>query len=628
MSSLTPLQRAARVRVARCAASLAASLAGALLAGTAWTRTALAQEPDSAALHRAARAAQARFERVRRWRAPLTLGGAPGACEQRIGRFCWWYDPRFTLPAEPDDIRQARDALLATLAPAAARLPGDGWITGQRVRYLVERGDTAAAAVAAAACAAEPWWCAALRGFAAQAAGHTLAAERAFDSALALMPRAVRCSWTDLAVLLPPDARRSYRAHACGPGRDRANTRLWWLARPLLARAGDDRRAEHHARLTMTALLRDAETPYALAWGDDLGEMIVRYGWSRGWTRGERTASGEQLMTGHEPAPSVPYLPVAGAVDGPIGEGPLAYALEAGRARARYARADVRLAGDLDAQLGVFRRGGELLVVAPWRGGVVAARAAELARRLVRPGDGSGPDVRWAALAAAPAPDAPIAVDSVALSAAHPAASAGGALTVRAPLAPGLVSLEFLTARQVTGRDTVGPALVRHREWLHPPGLSAVEFAVSAPLLVASPDEPPATPAQTLDAVLPRALPLAVLHAPGRVHVYWELYGLPAGRTPIRVALAMRGERRSWLRRLGERVTGNSPVPPPLLRWSDVAVVPPRPLAGGADAARPVVGRELALDLPRLPAGRYDLELTVTLADGRTARAVRRLRLR
>src|SRR5438034_7450813 len=41
-------------------------------------------------------------------------------------------------PPEPPQIRQARTRLLAALDVAGASLPGDEWIVGQRVRYLLE----------------------------------------------------------------------------------------------------------------------------------------------------------------------------------------------------------------------------------------------------------------------------------------------------------------------------------------------------------------------------------------------------------------------------------------------------------------------------------------------------------
>src|SRR6185295_690294 len=59
----------------------------------------------------------------------------------------------------------ARAKLLAELAQDAAALPGDGWLTGQRVRFALDQGDMPAATRAVADCRADPWWCTALFGY-------------------------------------------------------------------------------------------------------------------------------------------------------------------------------------------------------------------------------------------------------------------------------------------------------------------------------------------------------------------------------------------------------------------------------------------------------------------------------
>src|SRR3989454_12816547 len=100
------------------------------------------QQPDSLTTLRAARRAQATFEAIRRQHLPYGSGHAGGPCDLRIGRFCYWYDddrsPPEHPPAEPQPIRNARATLLAALDDAGARLPGDEWIAGQRVRYRSE----------------------------------------------------------------------------------------------------------------------------------------------------------------------------------------------------------------------------------------------------------------------------------------------------------------------------------------------------------------------------------------------------------------------------------------------------------------------------------------------------------
>ncbi|HZI74867.1 MAG TPA: hypothetical protein VFD73_12760, partial [Gemmatimonadales bacterium] len=121
---------------------------------------------DSIDVLHQAHAAQREFERTRRANLPGETGGAR-ACDERIGRFCYWYEP-FSDPSltESGIVREARGDLIRALENAAGQLPGDGWIAGQLVRYLVEQGAADSAIAAAQRCRAARWWCSALEGFA------------------------------------------------------------------------------------------------------------------------------------------------------------------------------------------------------------------------------------------------------------------------------------------------------------------------------------------------------------------------------------------------------------------------------------------------------------------------------
>src|SRR6188768_3599914 len=97
------------------------------------------QKRDSVEARRRASGAQARFELVRRQNLPRSNYGPADRCDARIGRFCQWNNEDDTVEAkQPRAIRRAREALIASLDSAAKKAPRDGWITGQRVRYLVE----------------------------------------------------------------------------------------------------------------------------------------------------------------------------------------------------------------------------------------------------------------------------------------------------------------------------------------------------------------------------------------------------------------------------------------------------------------------------------------------------------
>ncbi len=241
---------------------------------------------DSQAIVRHARHAQAEFEQTRRWYLPHEY--ASGRCDERIGRFCYWHGDGSDEhpPPEPKPIGLARSRLVGVLDSAARLLPGDGWIAGQLVRYLVEDGRAQDALAAARACRATSWWCAALAGFALHAARDFAAADSAYRVALDSMAADERCRWTDVSVLLDGELARRYRSLGCAD-REVLAARLWWLAQPLLSVAGNDRRTEHFARITMTRLMRDARTAYGIAWSWDLDELTLRYAWPAWWARQE-----------------------------------------------------------------------------------------------------------------------------------------------------------------------------------------------------------------------------------------------------------------------------------------------------------------------------------------------------
>src|SRR6266542_5112000 len=106
---------------------------------------AASQRTDSQRVLGFARDAQADFELTRRHNLPRDWGHSGGDCDERIGRFCFWFEGDATAPApeEPRRIGEARNRVVHQLDSAAALLPGDEWIAGQRVRYLVEAGRTA-----------------------------------------------------------------------------------------------------------------------------------------------------------------------------------------------------------------------------------------------------------------------------------------------------------------------------------------------------------------------------------------------------------------------------------------------------------------------------------------------------
>ena len=177
----------------------------------------------------------------------------------------------------------ARQALLAQLDSAAAQYPNDGWITGQRVRLRMDGGQTEDALRAASTCRADVAFCTALQGYVEYGLGHVQVADALFLRAAAAMSDSARCEWTSIQLLLSRDARAQYEKLTCVQ-RDSVNRAAWWLGDPMYTEPGNERRAEHFARVVRTQLnfvlnrnerwdLRDARG------GDAIRVVYLRYGW-------------------------------------------------------------------------------------------------------------------------------------------------------------------------------------------------------------------------------------------------------------------------------------------------------------------------------------------------------------
>ncbi|HET8625030.1 MAG TPA: hypothetical protein VFM14_15815, partial [Gemmatimonadales bacterium] len=293
--------RRLRVGVVVAAAAADCSAAAAQTSRQSAARVASSEPaPDSAAL-REVRDAQRAFETERRANLPTELDDARRPCDASIGRFCYWYHPADE-PEEPDRIGVARMLLIARLDDAARDHPADDWIAAQRVRYLVEHGWADTAVAVARECRGTWWWCRTLEGYARHALRDYAGADSVYAAALAGMPEAERCRWTDLSLLLSDADERRYRKLSCAR-REVVNRRIWWLAQPFYSMPGHDLRTEHYARMTMAQILRTASSPHDLRWGDDLAQLVVRYGWPTWWTKPFTRAGATESpgAIGHEP---------------------------------------------------------------------------------------------------------------------------------------------------------------------------------------------------------------------------------------------------------------------------------------------------------------------------------------
>jgi hypothetical protein len=542
---------------------------------------------DSRDLLRRAHQAQRDFERTRRAHLPAQLGAPRHTCDERIGRYCYWYDPSppDSVPPESDVVRRAREHLLYKLAALGEQLPRNGWITGQLVRYLAESGRADSAVLTAQHCRATRWWCDALEGFARHLAHDYEAADEAFGRALRGMPEKQRCEWTDLAALLE-DGGRGYRALSCAE-RQPVGERIWWLARPLYSRPGNDLRTEHYARHVMALLLEDAETPDGVAWGADRNELVVRFGWPTHWSRSFEQGAGldPPPILGHEPGPSFWLFPAPSLTDPWTDATEIHWDPAAEHPPARYAPPYASGFAPIDrVQFARFRLGDSTLTIAAFDltpDSVFSTRPA---------------DIR---LAVARDPATPVVIER-----ASPAATRG-VLTVRSPWRPSVLSLEAVgldTSRVARRRAMTGP---------DPVGLSP---AVSDILLFTPGDVLP----ESLEAALSTVLGASVMRPGQRVGLYWEMYDQPDSTTTVEIAVTAmksgsKGDPPYPVGRPSCPFTVESPV---RLRWREQPGSRPRG-----------TGRSVALDLRSLSPGRYVITVQARAAGRPLGCSSREIRL-
>jgi len=519
------------------------------------------QRSDSLAARRSAERAQAQFERIRRLNLPPRHTGTPSQCDAVIGRFCQWTSDGDTVVAKDSRVvRRARLSLLASLDSSAKKSPRDGWITAQRIRYLLEAGDDSTAVKVARSCEGTEWWCDALRGLTLHESGASAAADSAFAGALMGMPAAERCRWTDMTPLLDPNQRKRFGKVGCGKNEEVA-ARLWWLADPFLSIPGNDRQAEHYSRHTMARILEPTRIVYNLRWASDIREMIVRYGWARFWTQGPGTSADPYggAISGHEATPNYHFLPVSLTLDSIHS---IDFDLDRDRSPERYAPVVANRLTDIDPQVALFRRGDSVQVVA----------AFDVSSR--RPFDSAQVQ---SALVLAPDEKSPLIMS---------AATARGTFSASIDGRPHLMSLEVLSL------DKRHAAWKRAGIWLPPKRPGQPE--ISDILLF----EPVAVEVTELEQAVPAALPGNELKR-AKTGIYWEIYGLAQQDSALPVTLTLTPAGRSAWRRIGQSI-GLAPRASPLnIAWRDT------PSMGG------VSSRSVVLDLSLVPRGKYLLRVQV-----------------
>jgi hypothetical protein len=559
------------------------AVVGWLMIGMLLLSTPAAAVEDSAHVVRRARAAQRDFEAFRR--AHLPFGErSNGLCDVRIGRYCYWRgdDSDEEPPAESPSIIARRTAFLALLDSATTALPGDRWLAGQYVGYLVDAGRTDDALRFAARCRAARSWCLALAGYAAHRANRFDAADSLYRAALDAMSSSNRCEWLDIGELLD-GALADRWSHLDCTARDALARRILRLAAPLYSISATDALTEHLARVTRARIAEHAVTPDGSVWANDEQSLMIRYGWPRWYTRAMPDVGSNQTpaITGHDAGMPYDFLPSARTAEH-IGQcTDDDWHLDDRHATTGYAPAYARSVHDLPSQIARFRRGDSTLVVAAWdarEDTTLLGRALDAALVLA-----SDHDLRATTR------------DSVQRTTGH--------LAAIGVVDSGLVSLELLAP---TDRRAA-------RRRIGVPPRDSTRVALSDLLLYT----PRAATVARLADVEWDALGRTRVESGQAVGVYWELYGMAARGEPVRFTLQVEQAPAGRMRRLAERLHLADPARSLRIQWEEVA----QPING-------IAGRGVRLDLSRLRAGAYRVQLTALPRGEHAVAAVREIEIR
>ena len=507
-------------------------------------------------------------------------------------------------PATRERVRQARGFLIDSLAALAERAPNDPWITGQRVRFLVDQGEPKEAVQVARQCSAGAAWCAQLLGFALHSAGDYRGADAAFDAAATAMSPKDRCVWTSAELLLDGDGRAAYRRMNCDD-RLAANKRIWWMSTPLFSDSAADRRSEDYARKVMITLHAGLNWDERYDWrerygGDAVAEMLVRYGWPAfsayaGDTEERSHASwmyfydSTRTATAEYPQNRIHLVPVWSAVTDPFRAPSSAWQLnmpaikENDEAVAQwwpnehYAPGRGNIA-QLSDQTVMLRRDDDVLL----------ATAADLRFN----GKAINVDTAAAALVRTTAPDS---IERLKRHAVRNATSI--VLRAHIPAGSAVVGAEVLAPRGATS--------VRTRFGITPPAtLSALkpgEAAISEPVLIGTTES-----ATSAEGALDQMLGSSVVKA-RKIGVYWETYGYAAGDSVDVALIIARTEKLSTFRRIGMKLRIAHDINGSIaMRWSE-------PQAGHDSwtipSKVPIQARVVTLDLSQLEPGQYTVQV-------------------
>ncbi|MBW7934010.1 MAG: hypothetical protein H3C62_10450 [Gemmatimonadaceae bacterium] len=535
----------------------------------------------------AARAAQRRFELLRRNNLPNAHATRPGNCDEQVGRWCYWYDEKAPKSIELPVVKVARDTLVQTLDSLSNVVPANRWIAGQRVRYLAESQRYDDALAAARQCQADGWWCTALVAFSQHLRGEYVAADSGFRVVQSMMGERERCQWRDISLLIDDDTRQTYRRIPCGAERDAFEDRVWWYARTLYGQRGNDSRSEWNARQLMVRLYQDAPGAHQFGFDDDERELLLRFGWPRYWAKGPGDPRGGGFsIVSDEASPAYRYIPPGSVLANPALSDSAQWRLHLPPVIGRYAPPYAKRLLPLEHQQAMFRRGDSAVLVMAYDVSGIPALANAAQRRaamVVAHGDQPSPRI-----------------------AARPRALVADTMSV-----PGTWGA-MLFSGEVWAPDS--SVVARARYGVHPPYAVDTRVTVSDLLFYKPSGETPTT----LSEALARALPTERVRAGAPLGVYWETYGTdPAGeQIKLTVTVVREVEESSRFRRNNNQLR--------LIRQATPVSVTVNDLTARGRTTSP---RAVQLDISTLKRGAYIVQLEIDVAGQYPLRADHRIEI-
>ncbi len=570
-------------------------------------------EGDSLDLLKQAKEEQARFESYRESRIPPRRSTPDfSLCRDLIGRFCLFEGgdgSRELAVEEPIEVGMARKELLRTLTSIARDIPGDDWILGQRVFYLIDDGQVGAAASMVRRCQGPTeWWCKALFAMIYQRQGEWLRAAELFAEAFDTMPQEEIDYYHSIRFLLDRDG-RGYMDSLNPEERAVFEQYLWELSDPLFLVEGNDRLVEHFARKVAVRIREEGENTWRMDWGEDMEELEIRFGQVEQWGKnkgfpnaGLSLEDNRSLVAYTDPL-GLEYVP-PGSMPGAPAEIPAEeWTVKRRGGRTIHVAPYAPEMNPLTTQVARFRRGDSLLVVAGYAPATVEAGQPIVAEESAPSSDPFGFDSFGPPATqgfAAPPPRAGEVQAGLIL-----VPEGGEGQHVEEGTDPsGTFTLMVPVGRYVVGVEVYDA--MNKRAWRDRHGViqSELPFGVSALsdlVLLRGGVEPPAS----LDEALPNVLPSVSIRSGDEFTAAWEVYGLQVGES-AEVTIGIGDAGTGFLERVGGFLGLTSDDRPVVMTWEEAA-----------EDDRKTIFRAINLVIPELEPGDYELRLEVDVL-GRT----------